>query len=295
MATIREELNRYRDAQENLPAIWEDIHGEVGNKIKVSSQSRTAIYKLIAFVWATLSFLLQKVWEQKEQEIQTRLDDNIAPNDRWLAQKIREFKIGHKLVIDDETGKLNFEWGGELDDFDPNEDYQIVKRVTIESANGFYVAKVAKEEDNTDTEDPSDKVPVSLTGDEVQSLNDYLDNLILGNNGEARSYDGDLIRFTLDVYYDPARDRVDIDKNVREAIELYLRSLDFRGIWYKSRMEDAIQKVDGVIDYVMSDVSFEPPAAEWPEVVAQRNYSAYSGYIKVDWSGTELRLNASAV
>ena len=50
-------------------------------------------------------------------------------------------------------------------------------------------------------------------------------------------------------------------------------------MWYKVKMEDAIQSLEGIIDLETKSYRFDSPIPYKPDVIGGRRYVADSGYI----------------
>ena len=94
------------------------------------------------------------------------------------------------------------------------------------------------------------------------------------------SRDADLLKLQGEVYYNPLLDLDALKAAVRAAVQNYLLNLEFDGLVFKARLEDAIQSVAGVKDVLLSQVSAR--SGQLAPVVVERVYETQAGYIVED-------------
>lgn len=264
--TVAEILNNIATAKDRIKEIHSVIHTDVTGDVNLSeldSTSKTAEFSLWESVVTIISYIQEQLFNERKAEVQAIVDENISPNSLWLSHKIKEFQYGDTLQLNDQ-GKPYY---AVID-----EGKQIVKYVSIIEENGFYTAKVAK--DNAGD-------PAVLVTDELNALNTYLNNLVLGNNGLATTKAADIAQVNYTIYYNAIRSEATVRNDVEEAIRSYLAELDFRGNMYLSKLEDAIQKVADVVDFEREGVLARTAESETFSEVT-RKYNPDAGYIEID-------------
>lgn len=260
-------IRKYNDGRAQVKEIFEEINQEIATDATLSdlnSVSKTAKYKLYHYVSAVINWIQQTLWDEKKAQIERIFDERLSQNDFWLSLEIRKFQYGDSLEVDETTG----EYGYALID----EDKQIIKRVAVTSASGFYTAKVAKEDGEGD--------PIPLDAGELQSLTTYLDAIVLGNNGRAISINADRAKIQYKIFYSPVRALDEIKTDVEAAINTYLATLDFKGQYLRWKFEDALQLVDDVEGYERTLTEFRTDAGIFAEI--ESIYLPSSGYIRID-------------
>jgi hypothetical protein len=264
--TVTDILNNISTAKIRLKEIHTAIHDEVNNDATLAdldSASKTSEFSLWESVVAVITYIVSALFDERKAEVQEIVDENVSANAQWLNKKILDFQYGSSLEFD-EDGKPHY---AVIDD-----GLRIVKYIAIIEENGFYTAKVAK--DNAGD-------PIALTVDELNALNSYLNALVLGNNGFASSKNADLAQVHYTIYYKAIRGEATVRVEVEAAIKDYLASLDFAGNMYLSKLEDAIQSISDVKDFERDQVLVKNDAeAEFHEVT--RVYNPDSGYIQID-------------
>ncbi|WP_161947766.1 baseplate J/gp47 family protein [Rufibacter ruber] len=125
---------------------------------------------------------------------------------------------------------------------------------------------------------------VKLTEAEVNGLKAYIAQIkTAGQKTMVSSLDADQISVNADVYYDPSFLPDTVKTNVITAITTYLKNIDFSGQIIVSRLQDAIQAVEGVKDVqihnIRTRVSTETAANAETHT---RIYDPYAGYVVPD-------------
>lgn len=127
----------------------------------------------------------------------------------------------------------------------------------------------------------------SLTVEELGRFQAYLGDVKpLGVRAIGQSYSADELQIIGSVYYDGELLALDIENEVKEAIETYLSGIVFGGIIYKTKLIDAVQRVEGVKDFELSGL--EATAFGESAIVIGRNYEPKAGWARV--SGYSLNL-----
>lgn len=127
----------------------------------------------------------------------------------------------------------------------------------------------------------------SLTVEELGRFQAYLGDVKpLGVRAIGQSYSADELQITGSVYYDGELLALDIENEVKKAIETYLSGIVFGGMIYKTKLIDAVQRVEGVKDFELSGL--EATAFGESAIVIGRNYEPKAGWARV--SGYSLNL-----
>lgn len=264
--SLKEDIQTQTIVKEEIDEIQLNIGSEVDSKPDLSelnSTSKTANYKLWIYVVSYVSWLFKSLWAEKKEEHQTIIDDNVTQNDRWLANLLKDFQYGDPLIFDD-NGKPSY---AVID-----EAKQIIKYVSIRSANGFFKALVAG--------DDGSENPIVLTNDEINAATSYLNEYILGKNGVIESKSADLAKIYYTIYYDATRELTAIKEDTELAINLYLKGLNFKGEFIQPTLEDNIQTVDRVSYFEATNIEMKKASGTYEGVGVI--YNPESGYIKID-------------
>lgn len=225
----------------------------------------TGIFNLQADTIATIINIFEQLLDDYETSIDTTIDQGVPGTDAWVHNKVLEFQY-------DATTPQYIELNDSLVPVyeTVDEDLRIITRVAVITlGNGRVTIKVAKS-------DP----PVPLSAGEVTALEDYLDVIMpAGPVVTVSSLDADKLWIDAAVYYDGQY--VDsIQTDVEDAINDYLADLDFNGVVYVSKIQDAIQNVRGVKDVVVNEVRARRDTTVFASATTlTRQWSTVAGYI----------------
>lgn len=203
--------------------------------------SKVSLENIIFSVVATAMWFNAKLFAQHKEDVLTLLKENRAHTTEWYATRARAFQFGSELVS--ETDQYD---NSTLTD-EQIEEQQIIKfAASMESANQSYLfIKVATE---------SEGVKQPLGSRELQALKAYLGQIKdAGVRIKVINEPADSIRLKLDIYYNPMildsyGKRLDgsDDTPVQSAIEHYISTLSFNGLYINQSLVDSLQVVEGV-------------------------------------------------
>ncbi len=241
----------------------------------LNSPSDTAIWRLWVDVTAACVYEFEKLLDLFKAEIEQKNRDAVVGRAAWYAAKALEFQFGDSLTVVDGVVKYTT----------PDTSKQIVKRAACKGGANS-VLKVA-------TLNSSGQV-VPLNSTELAAFTDYVSNFMFaGTNLTIISQATDLLRLTLEVYYDPLLAVDTVKANCITAIETYLATLDFNGILKVSALEDAIQAVAGVKDVFIQTIQAKQHTGSYASV--ERVYQTVAGYIQIDNTNFPLATNLTMI
>ena len=264
--TISEIYNAMIDEKSNytqLSTLLPEAENFNNLKTDILSTSKVAIWRLYIYIVAVAIWIHEGLWDLFKDEITQIVIQSIPGTKQWYKAQSLLFQYGY-----------NLEWINDKFQYSTiDEDAKIIKRCSVAEVGAQVQIKVSKlESDN----------PVPLTSDELSAFNSYLNKIkFAGTNVVPISYAADLLNVTYEVHYDPIIPFATVQANVESAINDYIANLPFDGILNITKLTDAIQVVEGVIDPVF--VSAEAKwanAAEYEEFT--QNYSSVSGYMNIN-------------
>lgn len=240
----------------------------------LTSTSSVSIWRQVLYVVAVATAVLEQMWDLFTQEIDAAIDSKPNQTDLWLQNEALKFQDGYNIEVD-EFYKPFYS----VIDADAN-------IITISSARtisyGVCLLKVAKGEQGAYT---------ALSESELIRFGDYVSDIKpLGTRIQIISQESDKLKGVFSVFYDPSFDSVEIASNVSNAIEAFLTLLPFNGLFYVSRLVDAIQAVDGVVDVDVSDLKAKTNTGQYASF--GRKYLPFSGYLTIDDLGTTFNYEA---
>lgn len=236
----------------------------------LTSNSSSAIWRLWAWVTATVHYTLEVMMDLFKAEIESILATLKPGTLLWYQEMCKAFQYGDNIVF------TNSKYLYETID----EDKKIIKQCSVTEGNKGLVIKIAKEEND-------ELVPLSSAEHDAFEayvrLMKYAGTRISIVNSEANK-----LHVVLTVYYDPlilAADGTDITESnypVVEAIEAYLRALPFNGRLKKSALLAAILAVEGVYDANITLLEQKYGVYSYQTIAV--SHVPETGYFKIDQS-----------
>jgi hypothetical protein len=268
---------------------------EAGNADAVAmfnNTSKVAVWRILFYSIAYINSTTEVVYDSFVLFVQNLIADLVPGTVRWYRKKILAFQYGFPLITDtdkfDNTGYTT----------DQIEDSKIVKYCAVNEATVDQVRvlliKVAGELDGE---------PVELTSLQVAAIQAYVDEFkyagvkVLIYNQEA-----DLIRATLNVYYNPllldsTGNRTDGGggKPVEDAAKAFAFNLDFNGEFIVARFVDAVQNAYGVSRSRVDLLLFQKKTGVGAFTSVSSSFIPDAGYAKFDTGGLTINYIADVV
>jgi len=259
-----------------LTEIQDQIIAQIQSRSELAgltSTSSTAIWRVLSYVVATAVWTLENLFDVFKAEVEEKLA-NLKPHSlRWYVRIAKSFQYGSALV----DGEDYYD-NSALNDSEI-EALQIVKHAAASESTGPLLLKIATE---------SSDVLAPLSQDQYDSFVAYIQLVKDAGVGiDVINVEGDKLRLTVDVYYDPlillgngGRADGTVSAPVKDAIDEFLKSLPFDGVFVKSYLVDALQGVEGVTVPVIRVCDAAKSDAN---VLSQIdvNYQPYAGYLKI--------------
>ena len=226
--------------------IIEDIQSDANLSAVLTSQSKTSVWRRMVFVVAKAVWSLQNMFDLFRSELETEMAKQKIHSKQWYRQKAIDFLFGFAV----KAGTDEFDTEGATDE--EIEAAKVVKQaacIKMISSSGYGILRVkAATEDSNGNLQP---LPV----EQFEALKYYFMRYAVDAGTQLRVTTGnaDDLLLKLDVYYDPlvisttgARLDGTAETPVLDAINNYLKSLEFNGALYVSDLIAAIRQVDGV-------------------------------------------------
>jgi len=214
----------------------------VNTNIDATSPSKTAEWSLWRYIVAVCINFLEQKFDIFKEELELIALRAVPGTAQWLQRQVLNFQYSAtipQVVI--------------LKDFYPTYDpvlpeLRIIKRCSVkQQADRVVLVKVA----TIDTS--GNLIPVPTIP--FNSLKGYLSKIqFAGTKVTLITKNADRVYLQLDIYYDGEYVESTVKTNVILAVENYLATLPFDGVFSNSSLEDAIQKVAGVKDVVLKNV-----------------------------------------
>lgn len=239
------------EIQTQITAAYVSNMAAIGVVVVPSSWSATSLERIIIYVVAFCIYTLELFFDTHRQET---LEDlaNLKPHSlRWYAQKALAYQHGFDLLPDsdqfDNTGKTEEEIAAS----------KIVKyAAVVEQLDSFgrVILRIKLATDNG-----NDLEPLTLV--QLDGVKEYFKRIKdAGVRLQIDSLPADKLTMKWRVYVDPLvlngqgqrTDGTDSEP-VQTAIKEYLKNLPFNGTFVLSYTADAVQLVDGVVDYSIDE------------------------------------------
>ncbi len=207
-----------------------------------NSISNTAIWRLMLWICAGGIHYLEILLDVFKSEVDAKVAAAQVANTAWYRLKILDFQFGDSLVFANNVYSY-----ATIDD-----NKKIIKRCAVNEAidltvGGVLTVKVAK---------LSGTNLVELTTPEKDALASYIKKIrIAGTHFQILSNNGDILKISYSIYFDPIIPLTTVKENVEIAINNYISNLPFNGELLISKLTDEIQKIKGVVDVVFVEAA----------------------------------------
>lgn len=242
----------------------------------LNSTSSVAIWKLWTLIVAVCAWTLENLFDLHKNEVMDLIDAERLRYKGWYKNAALNFMYGYDLVPNDVVYDLT----GLTDE--QIAATRIVKYVAITEMSKGLKVKVAAE-DNTDL--------VPLTSEQFEAFTAYMER-IKGPGVRLKISSGiaDNFRSELKIYYNPLildgsgkrRDGTN-DTPVLNAVEAFLKSQPFNGLFVIPRYEDALQAIDGVVLPQIISAQAQYADTEW--IPIELTYLPSAGYMRLITDG----------
>ena len=230
--------------------------------------SSVSILNLIIYIVAMAARTVEWLHEQFKAEVEGRIAAALPGTVSWYWNKIMAFQYGHALND-----------MGVYDQDDP--EARIVKHCAVFEADNGIIVKVNK---GADTYEP-------LTATELEALKAYLAAVkFAGTRIVTYSDPSDQLTLQLNIWRDPmvldaSMNRItDGSPVILDAVTDYLNGIAYGGVFNKTKLIDAIQAVEGVLDVTVKTGSIYCPGDGTTHDFGSfaQNFRSYGGHFVTD-------------
>ena len=227
--------------------------------------SAVSLENLLFYIVAACHYVLESLFEKFTQDVEQKISRAVVASIPWYFDKAKAFQYGDDLVLNPRT------FGYEYAKVDTSK--QRVKYVAVRD-RGASIEMLVSEEQNGK--------PTPLSDDVLTAFKHYINAIkIAGVVINVRTRKADELSIAVKVVVDPLkinRQGVEIassEKVVEHAIENYLADIVYGGTFNKTKLVDAVQRVDGVVDVVLGTCKYK--AGDEFKEIAGNNYTAVGG------------------
>ena len=243
-----------------------DAYGLSADKTRFADCfSAVSLENLLFYIVAACHYVLESIFEKFTQDVEQKISRAVVASIPWYFDKAKAFQYGDALVLNPRT------FGYEYAKVDASK--QLVKYVAVRDRGASIEMLVSA--------GPNGK-PIPLSDEVLTAFKHYINAIkIAGVVINVRTRKADELTIAVKVVVDPLkinRQGVDIassEKVVEHAIENYLADIVYGGTFNKTKLVDAIQRVDGVVDVVLGTCKYK--AGDEFKEIAGNNYTAVGG------------------
>ena len=201
--------------------------------------SKTSVESALTYVFSFCIWVYESIISDKSDEILSTINTEHEFSIPWYKSLALAFQLGDSLVYNESTFKHDY---AIID-----QTKQIVKYATIRQRQIEGVTKLQVFATKADKE--------AMTVDELAAFSGYIiQKGAAGTHFQFISLVPDTLVLNLTVYYDPqilkstGEKLFDGTKPVEIAINNYLNTIQYGGLFNRTKQTDAVQLADGVVD-----------------------------------------------
>ena len=257
-----------------LQQIEQALDTTISAVITTPSASQFAEWRIWRNIFARALWVFEQIMDLFKAEIEQRVQTKQPGSFDWYYDRILEFQ-----GADDETNTfqgdpLTVTELGILQYEAPDPTRRIIAQASLRAESGTLIIKLAKNLDATNYQ--------PLAADEQTAFSLYMDNVKYpGTSLSIISMVGDLIKYDLNIIYDPIYTVATIEANVLAKLMEFRSSLGFDDRIYPSKMIEKAIEAEGVIAVKNNGVeSYHATIDMWAEVDIV--YTLVSGYFNYD-------------
>lgn len=239
--------------------------------------SALSIEAALIFIVSSAIWALESLWDIFRSDTEKHIEESYTTSIPWYYQKALEFQLGDDLIFD--TAKYAYAYK------DVDTDKRIVKYVAIrevKTENGVMFLKFYYSGENK----------TAIPTEHRSAFEQYIKLIgAAGMHYEFVTQDPDPIRLKLRIYYNPLLlDNTGVRLSgggmpVKDAIESYLNTIAYGGVFYASKLVDRIQQAEGVKDVELISETWNGSTS------LQRKIEAISGAFILDFHSEDIAYN----
>lgn len=237
----------------------------------LTTTSKVAIWRLWLWIFAVGSWIIEVLFDTHKSEITSILASERPHTLRWYAEESKKYQYGYAMVWQDNAYSYAV----------IDESAKIIQYAAASEKDGKVVLKVANLLNGV-------KVPLNYL--QKATFSTFWDKWRdAGVKLEIVSLAADTMKVTMTII----RDRLVLASNnsllrdssvfpINDAIKAFGDNLEFDGILRLSKLIDAIQAAEGVVDVKIYSASVKPAGGSYTSVDLYAE--AASGYFILSWS-----------
>lgn len=242
-------------------------YGLRSNSTWSESFSPVSLENIIIYIIASAFYVLERIFDQYLIDVEQKVDGAVVASVPWYYKMALAFQYGDTLVLNKRTQAYEYA--------NINEAKQIVKYAAVRDKGTSVQILVSG--DNAGS-------PCPLSNDVLTVFKQYMNRVKIAGvvlNITSKASDHVLIRanITIDplVLDESGTLLSDGSKPVESAIKNHLKNIVYGGTFNKTKLVDAIQTVDGVVDVELLECRYRADGESSWTVLNGNNYIGKSG------------------
>lgn len=233
------------------------------------SFSMVSLESIIFGIVASACYVLESIFDIFRREVDSRIATAVVATLPWYHRICLEYQHGDPLVLDEVTCMYGYQ--------QVDESKRIVKYASCRDRGGGVYILVAGED--------GEGYPAALGEDELTAFREYFTRRKpVGIIADIYSFDPDDIRMELRIQYDPILLNPDGSliaepsrHPVEDAVNNYLADITYGGTFNRTKLMDAVQSAEGVVDLQLGEVSVKRADGDAFSTVQGNNYQSVGG------------------
>lgn len=229
--------------------------------------SSVSIENILFFIVAACCHVLEKVFDQFQKDVEERIATAVVASVPWYYRMALAFQYGDGLVLNERTQQYEY---ASID-----EGKQVVKYAAVRDRGSSVQILVSGDENGC---------PKALSNDVLTVFKQYMNRVkVAGVVLNISSRESDELRINATVYIDPlvlntqGEKLADGSRPVKTAIEEHLKRIAYGGTFNKTKLVDALQEVEGVVDVELGVCEYEDVETGNWTAISSNNYTGDSG------------------
>jgi len=264
LRTIDEVFQEMLLEKQNLTALNDLIDGGITDETTLITElynSDVAEWVLWIYNQAVQTHIEEISIASAVTDIQDIFDTQKIPTINWYIEEVLKFQYGDNYTLNPITYVPYYET--------VDTSKQIISSCTLTIVGNKLVFKVRRKD--TDI----------LSSAELTAFESYIDKFkSAGARTQVNNYVADKFIFNMTILYDGTYDLAAFTATVEAAINNYLDNIEFDGTFLTSKMIDALQNLDGMIDPRLDSASGEDSVST--AVSFTHEYTCEAGYGQID-------------
>lgn len=235
--------------------------------------SSVSLENIIFFILAACYHVLETIFDQHKKDVEEKISLAVVASVPWYYKMALAFQYGDSLVLNERTQQYEYAR--------TDESKKVVKYAAVRDRGTSVQILVSGDKDGN---------PEPLSNDVLTVFKEFMNRIKVAGvilNVTSKASDHVLIKATITI--DPlvldetGKKLLDGSKPVEGAIREHLKNIVYGGTFNKTKLVDAIQSAEGVIDVELHECSYKADGASSWTLLTGNNYIGNGGsYIPED-------------